>query len=76
MAIYKVSYVIVGNYDPGIILNQDHMPQAGERVKLGNESFEVLEVLELVPPRGAFHYIHVTCRPSPEKRGRKKPNRI
>ncbi len=63
MAIYKVSYVIVGRDHPGTILNQDKMPQKGEAVQLGNEFFEILEVLELVPPRGEFHYIHVTCHP-------------
>ena len=63
MAIYKVSYVIIGNDNPGTILNQETMPQKGGEVKLGNETFEVVEVLELVPPRGDFHYIHVTCRP-------------
>jgi hypothetical protein len=66
MAIYKVSYVIIGNDNPGTILNQETMPQKGEKVQLGNEFFEVVEVLELVPPRGDFHYIHVTCRPSKE----------
>ncbi|OGO33542.1 MAG: hypothetical protein A2W35_14570 [Chloroflexi bacterium RBG_16_57_11] len=68
MAIFKVSYVIVGNANPGMILNQDHMPQKGDRVQLGTEYFEIIEVMELVPPRGEFHYIHVTCRPSGKKR--------
>ena len=63
MAVYKVSYVIIGNDHPGTILNQDHMPQQGEQVQLGVDMFEVLEVLELMPPRGEFHYIHVTCQP-------------
>jgi hypothetical protein len=63
MAVYKVSYVIVGNDHPGTILNQDHMPQQGEQVQLGVDMFEVIEVLELMPPRGEFHYIHVTCQP-------------
>jgi len=63
MAVYKVSYVIIGNDHPGTILNQDHMPQQGEQVQLGADMFEVIEVLELMPPRGEFHYIHVTCQP-------------
>jgi hypothetical protein len=62
MAIYKVSYVIIDKDNPGTILNQNHAPLEGEVVQLGDEIFEVLEVLELVPPRGDFHYIHVTCR--------------
>ncbi len=63
MAIYKVSYVIIGNDNPGTILNQEKMPEVGEVVQLGEKSYKVIEVLELVPPRGEFHYIHVTCRP-------------
>lgn len=69
MTIYKVSYVIIGNDHPGMILNQEKMPLRGERVVLNNATFEVLEVLELVPPRGEFHYIHVTCRPLPIRAG-------
>ena len=68
MAIYKVSYVIVGKDHPGTILNQEKMPKKGDRVQLGNEFFEVMEVLELVPPRGEFHYIHVTCQPYSQTR--------
>jgi len=62
MAIYKVSYVIIDKDNPGMILNQTYAPQKGEIVQLGNELFEIIEVLELVPPRGEFHYIHVTCK--------------
>jgi hypothetical protein len=64
MAIYKISYVIIGDDNPGTILNQNHLPAKGELVNLGEKTFEVIEVLELVPPRGEFHYIHVTCRPT------------
>jgi hypothetical protein len=62
MAIYKVSYVIINKDNPGTILNQNHAPLEGEIVQLGEEFFEVVEVVELVPPRGEFHYIHVTCK--------------
>lgn len=62
MAVYKVSYVVSGSEHPGAILNQDHLPQLGERVQIGTEWVEVLEALELAPPRGAFYYYHVTCR--------------
>jgi hypothetical protein len=60
MPIYKVSYVIADGDHPGAILNQDSLPQKGATVKLGERTFEVVEVLELTPPRGDFHYIHVT----------------
>jgi hypothetical protein len=63
MAIYKVSYVIVENDHPGTILNQENIPKKGEQITLGANLYEVIEVFELVPPRGEFHYIHATCRP-------------
>lgn len=63
MAIYKVSYVVVGRAHPGTILNLDARPVAGERVTLGDEEFIVMEVIDLMPPRGDFHFIHATCRP-------------
>jgi len=62
MAIYKVSFVIVGSNDPGAILNMSRAPVVGERVKLGGKTYQVVEVLNLIPPRGEFHYIHVTCK--------------
>jgi hypothetical protein len=65
---YKVSYVIVGNDHPGTIVNQNNLPQVNEQVFFGDESYEIVEVLELMPPRGEFHYIHVTCKPIPKKR--------
>ena len=62
MAIFKVSYVIAGGDDPGSIVNQEQRPQPGDHIHLGNKYYEVIEVLELVPPRGDFHYMHATCR--------------
>jgi hypothetical protein len=62
MVTYKVSYVVVNEGHPGMILNQDCQPQKGERIDFNGTLFEVLEVLELAPPRGDFRYIHVTCR--------------
>lgn len=63
MAIYKVSYVVIGRAHPGTIVNLDHRPTTGERVTLGDEDFVVVEVIDLMPPRGDFHFIHATCRP-------------
>lgn len=62
MVTYKVSYVVVNAEHSGMILNQDCQPQKGERLDFNGTEFEVLEVIELVPPRGDFRYIHVTCR--------------
>lgn len=63
MAVYKVSYVVTGKNHPGAIVNLDHRPEVGEKVILGEEEFVVVEVLDLMPPRGDFHFIHATCRP-------------
>ncbi len=65
MAIYKVSYVISGSEHPGAIYNQDQRPKPGDTVFLGNLKVEIVEVLDLVPPRGGFHYLHATCRSIP-----------
>lgn len=64
--IYKVSYVVIGQPHPGEIVNQDAPPYVGDRVKLGNDLFEVIEVIDLAPPRGNFAYLHATCRPARE----------
>jgi len=61
--IYKVSYVVVGNSYPGAIVNRDAPPRVGDQVELGDELFEVIEVTDLIPPRGDFAYLHVTCEP-------------
>ncbi len=61
--IYKVSYVITGGQRAGAIINQDKAPEVGEIVELGHEMYEVVEVMDLLPPQGDFAYLHVTCRP-------------
>jgi len=61
-----ISYVIVGKPHPGAIVNWDAPPRVGDRVQLGDELFEVTEVTDLIPPRGEFAYLHVTCRPVQE----------
>ncbi|MBN1427185.1 MAG: hypothetical protein JXB07_02295 [Anaerolineae bacterium] len=60
--IYKVSYVVVGGEHPGAIANVDKPPQVGDQVKLGNHDFEIIEILELMPPRGEFSFLHATCK--------------
>lgn len=61
MRVYKVSFVVAGSDHPGAIVNMSRPPTIGERIKLGDHIFQVDEVLNLLPPRGDFHYIHVTC---------------
>ena len=62
MDVWKVSYVVKGSSQAGGIINLDHAPKIGEVIKIGSDQFEVLESLELIPPRGDFHYIHATCK--------------
>ena len=64
--IYKVSYVVVGKPHLGVIVNLDAPPRVGDRVQLGDEMCEVSEVIDLIPPREDFAYLHVTCRPVEE----------
>jgi len=63
MAVWKVSYVVRGSDQPGGIINLDHAPKVGESLQIGEQRFNIIEVLELIPPRRAFHYVHVTCEP-------------
>jgi hypothetical protein len=64
--IYKVSFVVPGRRDVGGIQNIDREPKPGDRVRIGNQTFEVVEVTELMPPRGDFSYLHATCKPVQE----------
>lgn len=65
--IYKVSYVVVNQPHPGEIINQDEPPQVGDQITLGGDLFEVIEVIDLAPPRGDFAYLHATCQPVQEE---------
>jgi len=62
MAIYKVSFVVMGIKHPGAIINLSHRPEIGEHVQLGNDIFEITEVFDLIPSRGNFFYIHASCK--------------
>ncbi len=61
--IYQVSYVVIGGKHAGRIMNQEEKPEAGDRVEFGGQTFEIVEVLEIIPPRGDFAYLHATCKP-------------
>jgi len=63
-AIYKVSYVVAGGDHPGAILNTSKRPRKGDLVKLGKKPFKVVEVIDLIPPRGEFRYLHATVKPA------------
>ncbi len=62
-ATYKVSYVVTGEDHPGAILNLDHCPEQGDNIQIGRREFKVVEVIELIPAQGEFHYLHATLQP-------------
>lgn len=62
MAVYKVSYVVKNSDHPGGIINLDTPPKVGDMIRFGEILLRVLEVVELMPPRGDFNYLHATCR--------------
>jgi hypothetical protein len=59
---YKVSYVTLGGEHPGAIMNVDEEPRVGDEVSFDGRVFEVVEVMELMPPVGEFAFLHATCR--------------
>lgn len=59
---YKVSYVVQGGTHPGAIMTVDKRPNIGDEVEFDGRIFEILEVMELMPPVGNFGFLHVTCR--------------
>ena len=61
--IYKVSFVVQGGTHPGGIQNLDKRPQVGDHLNLGGNKFKIIEVLEIIPPRGDFAYLHATSKP-------------
>jgi hypothetical protein len=58
----KLSIVIPGNERAGAIIDLPAIPNVGDQLILGETIAEVLEVMELIPPRGDFHFVHATCR--------------
>jgi hypothetical protein len=61
-AIYKVSYVVSGEQHPGAILNTEKRPKKGDDIQLGSRKFTVIEVIDLMPPKGEFRYLHATLQ--------------
>lgn len=59
---YKVSYVVLGGKHPGAIISTTEKPKVGDKVTFDGRVFEVLEVVDLMPPIGDFGFLHVTCR--------------
>ncbi len=63
-AIYKVSYVVLKEDHPGAILNTEKEPQIDDHVRIGGREFKIIEVQELIPPHGDFHFLHATLEPA------------
>ena len=59
---YKVSYVVLGGEYTGAIINVDQRPEVGDEVSFDNHVFEIVEVMELMPPVGNFAFLHATCK--------------
>ena len=66
MATYKLSIVVPGRRDVGGIQNLEEEPQPGDIIVLGKDEYEIIDVSELMPPRGDFAYLHAICRPIEE----------
>jgi hypothetical protein len=63
--IYKVSYVVMGGEHPGGIMNHIKRPEIGDQVEIGKLTFEIIEIHEVMPPRGDFQFLHATVKPAP-----------
>jgi hypothetical protein len=59
---YKVSYVASHGGHPPTMVNIGKPPQVGERVQLGRDTFEVVEVLQPMPPKGEFCFLQARCK--------------
>ena len=50
----------------GAIVNLQERPQVGQHLRVGDLEVEVVEVIDLLPPRGDFYFLHATCRLLPQ----------
>ena len=67
MTTFKLSIVVPGRRDIGGIQNFDEEPKIGDKIFLGDEEYKIMDVVELMPPRGNFVYLHAVCQPVQEK---------
>lgn len=66
--IYKVSYVVGDGSKPGSIKNEMKRPEIGDVVRIGPDEFKIVDVYEIMPPRGEFLYLHATVEQIVEAR--------
>ena len=60
--LYKISYVVIGGEHPGAIVNVEKKPEPGETLTFDGRVFEIVEIVELMPPVGNFGFLHATCK--------------
>ena len=58
----KLSIVIPSSEHAGAIIDTPAIPNVGDHLTVGDVTVEVLEVMELLPPRGDFWFVHATCK--------------
>lgn len=63
MIIYKVSFVVAGRRDVGAVHSLSQEPELGHQVRLGSETFEVVELMPLMPARKDTVYLQAVCQP-------------
>ena len=63
MMTYKVSYVVIGGEHPGAIVNELKRPEVGGYIQIGKNTFEIVEIQEVMPPRGDLAFLHASVRP-------------
>lgn len=63
MTVYKLSLVVPGRRDLGGVQEFDQEPKPGDSVWLGQEKYQIVEVVELMRPRNETIFLHATCQP-------------
>lgn len=58
----KISIVVPNDKEHGAIINTQALPAVGDHLPVGEDVLEVLEIRDLLPPRGDFHFMHATCK--------------
>lgn len=62
---YKVHYVVPGSGLPSLIANGRKPPEVGERVRILETEVEVVEVRQMMHPRGEFSFLEAIGRTLP-----------
>jgi hypothetical protein len=60
--VYKLSLVVPGRRDRGGIQKLDNEPQVGDIVRLDDNKYQILELVELMPARNNCVYLQASCQ--------------